>query len=1081
MANLRLFTSNRLENLSAELAGVISTPLASPLDKEIVVIQSRGMERWISMELARRHGICANMGFPFPNTFVHEVMRKALPGHKEQAPFDPDIMAWRIMKLLPSLITMPGFESLLTYLEDKEGELKLFQLSERIADLFDQYLLFRPEMMLNWDKGEEDHWQAVLWRELAEGHETRHRAALGKAFVELLEKPSSELEDLPERISVFGISTLPQFYIQVFSSISRFTQVNLFLMNPCMEYWGDIASDWEIKKATDKGQMILFEAEDLHLEKGNSLLVSTGTLGREFFDLINEFDCEDIQSFEDPGENSLLTCIQSDILNLRERNGEQDEKITVPEDDTSIQIHSCHSPMREVEVLRDNLLESFANDPEIRPKDILVMAPDIEAYAPYVQAVFDVPVDSSERIPFSIADQSVKKEGRIIETFLAITRLGAGRFSAFQVMNILESHAVQQRFSLSEADVELVRNWIEDTRIRWGIDGLNRSEMGLPDISENTWKAGLERLLLGYAMQGREENMFAGVLPFDSMEGSETTVLGNFLEFTKQLFSQVKTLDQSATLEEWSTTLKRLLETFFQPDEDLEPEAHIIRRILNDLAEEQRISGFNETVDMDIIRCLLEQRFEKEAFGFGFISGYVTFCAMLPMRSIPFKVICLVGMNSDSYPRQSKPLGFDLMEKKPRKGDRSRRNDDRYLFLEAVLSAREKLYISYVGQSIRDNTVIPPSVLVSEILDYIEQGFVVQDRKIRERIITKHRLQPFSTEYFKRDGTLFSYSRENFETAECFTKSRIQPAPFISKGLTEPADEWKTVDVDALCSFFINPARFLLNKRLGIYLDEGVPALQETEPFEVSGLERYFLAQSLVEKRLAGSELKKFFHLTRAAGLLPHGRVGESIYESLSREIEGFAEKTETYTRKGELAPLEIDLNLSGCGLTGRVGSIYPERMIQFRYAKIKAKDRLRTWIYHLMLNCISPPGYPLTSMVAGVDKDWVAWEYEPVEDADEILGNLLETYWEGLTKPLHFFPESSWAYTQQVVEKDRPAEDALQKARGIWMGGYYPGEMEDPYYRLCFRSSDPIDSEFQKTALEVFGPVSGYQKKVKK
>ncbi len=1081
MPNLRLFTSNRLEILADELAKVTRIPLSSPFQKEVIVVQSKGMERWISMAIAERHGVCANMEFPFPNAFINDVLKKAFPELTGGQPyFNPEIMTWRIMEILPSLVSKPGFESLRIYLEGEEGGLKLFQLSERIADTFDQYLLFRPEMMLKWDRGEADLWQAVLWRELAEGHKTRHRAALGKAFVERLKKSSSELEGLPERVSVFGISTLPRFYIQVFSSISRFTPVNLFLMNPCMEYWGDIASGWEIKRAADKGQLNLFRAEDLHLEKGNSLLVSTGTLGREFFDIINEFDCEDIQSFEDPGENSLLTSIQSDILNLRERNGDLAEKTTIPEDDTSIQIHSCHSPMRDVEVLHDNLLKMFETDPELRPKDILVMTPDIEAYAPYIQAVFDIPVGDRARIPFSIADQSVKKEGRIIETFLAITRIGEGRFSAFQVMGILESKPVQQRFDLSESDVELIRNWIEKAWIRWGIDGAYRSEIGLPDISENTWKAGLDRLLLGYAMQGREEHMFAGVLPFDNMEGSETTVLGNFLEFTEQLFSQVKILKQSQTLEEWSVTLEGLLETFFLPQEEIEQESQIIRHILNDLSEEQRISGFNERVDIAVIRCLLEQRLEKEGFGFGFISGNVTFCAMLPMRSIPFKVICLMGMNSDAYPRQSKPLGFDLMAKEPRKGDRSRRNDDRYLFLEAVLSAREKLYISYVGQSIRDNTVIPPSVLVSELLDTIEQGFGFQDRMLPEYIITKHRLQPFSTEYFKQDGRLFSYSLENFKAAECFSKSRKGLEPFISEGLTEPADEWKTVDIDALCRFFTHPARFLVNKRLGIYLDGGATALQDTEPFEVSGLERYSLAQGLVERRLAGADLKDYFHLTRAAGLLPHGSVGECMYEKLSREVEGFAEKTGNYTLERALAPLEIDLNLSGFRLTGTVGSIYPERMIQYRYAKIKAKDRIRTWIYHLALNRIHPQGYPLASMVAGQDKRWVAWEFAPVEDVDAILAKLLEIYWNGLRKPLHFFPESSWTYAEQVVEKGRPAGDALQKARASWMGGYYPGEMEDLYYRLCFRNRDPLDSEFQETGLDVFGPMVECQKKMK-
>ncbi|MCP4575605.1 MAG: exodeoxyribonuclease V subunit gamma [Deltaproteobacteria bacterium] len=1079
MPSLRLFTGNRLETLAHELAEVIRTPLSSPFEKDVIVVQSRGMERWISMELAGLHGICANIHFPFPNTFVFEILGKAFPDLPAQSVFDPEIMTWRIMGLLPSLIAGPGFESLRTYLEKTPGGLKRFQLSQRIADLFDQYLIFRPEMMLGWEQGREDHWQAVLWRQLVKGNENAHRGVLGKSLIDLFENPSNQFKDLPERISVFGISTLPRFHMQVFASISRFTRVNLFLMNPCMEYWGDIASDWEMKKVAGRGPLKSFSREDLHLEKGNSLLVSMGKLGRDFFDLINEFDCEEIQTFAQPGENNLLNTIQTDILNLRERPRDSNGKKTLSENDVSIQVHSCHSPMREVEVLHDRLLEMFENNTDLRPKDILVMTPDIEAYAPYIQAVFDVPPSDPTRIPFSIADRSVKVEGKIIETFLEIMRLWDGRFSAFEVMNILESRAVQHRFGLSETDLALIRDWVELTRIRWGIDGASRSEMGLPDLSENTWKAGLDRLLLGYAMPGQEDNMFAGVLPFDNMEGSDTSVLGRFLEFTDQLFHHVKTLGQPNTLDEWCRVLKEFLEAFFLPDEDTEAEAQIIRRTLNNLAEEGERSGFDEKVHVDVMRCCLEQRLEKEGFGFGFITGSVTFCAMLPMRSIPFKVICLMGMNNDSYPRQSKPLGFDLMVREPRKGDRSRRNDDRYLFLEAMLSAREILYISYVGHSIRDNTVIPPSVLVSEMLDYTEQGFRLQDRKIPEFITTKHRLQPFSTEYFKKEGRLFCYSREHLKAAEYLLKPRKTPTPFISGKISNPGEEWHTVDVEDLCRFFVNPTRFLLNRRLGIYLDEGIAMLQETEPFDVTGLENYLLAQDLVERRLAGHGLKDFFHLTRAAGLLPHGTVGECIYEGMCREIEGFVEKIGAYIRKGMLAPLEVDLGISGFRLIGRTGAIYPERMVRYRYAKIKPKDRLRTWIHHLVLNCAKSPGYPLYTMVVGLDKEWAAWEYAPVEDAKGMLETLLHKYWEGLTRPIHFFPESAWQYAQQMLEKKKSGEEALKKAYERWMGGYHPGERDDAHYTLSFRNTNPIDPEFQETALEVFGPIIASQRKV--
>ena len=1080
MPNLRLFTSNRLEKLADALAGVLGVPLSSPFDPEVIVVQSRGMERWISMELARRQGVCANVQFPFPNTFIYNALQKAFPDISAETPFDPRILTWRIMEILPSLITKPGFESILSYLEDREGGLRLYQLSERVADLFDQYLLFRPEMMLGWDRGKENHWQAVLWRKLLKGYEAQHRAALGKAFIERLENAEIQLPNFPERVSVFGISSLPEFHLHVLKALSGFTQVNLFLMNPCREYWGDIVSDWEIEKATGKGQLNLFEKANLHLEKGNSLLASTGKLGGDFFDLINKFDYEDKPLFEGPGEDSLLSCIQSDILDLSERGNGPEGKKTISDGDFSIQIHSCHSPMREVEVLHDHLLKMFEDEPNIRPRDIVVMAPDIEAYAPYIQAVFDAPTQDSARIPFSIADQSLKVEGRIIEPFLAITRLMDGRYSSLKIMTILESRAVQQKFGLSEADVALIRDWVEDTRIRWGIDRANRREMGLPDLLENTWKAGLDRLLLGYAMQGEQADMFADVLPFDNMEGSDTTVLGHFLEFTHDLFSSSKAFDQLHTLDEWSALLKDLLDRFFLPDEATEPEARMIRGTLNDLAEEGSLSNFNIPVDIRVIRCFLEQRFKKEGFGFGFISGGVTFCSMLPMRSIPFEVICLIGMNSDAYPRQSKPLGFDLMARKPRKGDRSRRNDDRYLFLEALLSTRHRLYISYVGQSIRDNTLIPPSVLVSELLDTIEQGFEIKNKDVLKHLVFKHRLQPFSPEYFKSNNSLFSYSRENFHAAECLVKTREQPGPFMAAGLSEPGEEWKTVSVDDLSAFFVNPAKFILNRRLMIYLGEGVGRLQETEPFKIAGLDRYLLAQELVEQCLRGNDAKDPFRLNKATGMLPHGAVGICQYERLGRETKAFAGKTSAHIHSGMLAPLDVDLTLSGFRLTGRIDDLYPEKMIQYRYAKIKAKDRIRTWVRHLVLNCYHLPDYPRNSMVAGMDKLWTAWEYRPVENAEEILAKLLERYWEGLMKPLPFFPESSWEYVEQNLEKHKSPGDALQKARGIWAGNpFLDGEGEDRHYDLCFKNSNPLDAVFEEVSLEVFGPVLECQSKV--
>ena len=372
---------------------------------------------------------------------------------------------------------------------------------------------------------------------------------------------------------------------------------------------------------------------------------------------------------------------------------------------------------------------------------------------------------------------------------------------------------MQQRFDLAEADLGLIRKWVRDTRIRWGIDADDRSRMDLPAFAENTWKSGIERLLLGYAMPTKNQQLFHGVVPYDNIEGTDALMLGRFVEFLDKLFSLVSSLGQPRTLKAWSASLTEVLESLFKPDESAQNELQTIRLTLKELAEVAELAGFDEEIDLKVLKNSLRRRLEKETFGFGFITGGVTFCAMLPMRSIPSKVICLLGMDNDAYPRQTKALGFDLMAKHPQKGDRSRRSDDRYLFLEAILSAREKLYISYAGQSIQDNSTMPPSVLVSELMDYIESGFAIRGENILDNIVTKHRLQAFGLEYFKSDDKrLFSYSEENCAAAEQMLKSVEPPAPFISKGLTTPEEQWKDVGLQDLCRFFGNPGPLLIEQ-----------------------------------------------------------------------------------------------------------------------------------------------------------------------------------------------------------------------------------------------------------------------------
>jgi exodeoxyribonuclease V gamma subunit len=1071
MSGLTLYNSNRLEKLADLLAGVLKTPLPSPLTPEIILVQSRGMERWVSLELARRLQVCANIQFPFPNDFVSGVFRNFLPDLEETPLFAPEVMVWRIMKILPSILKKKGFAVLRHYLSEGPADLKLFQLSQRLADLFDQYLLFRPEMIFRWEKGEEDHWQAVLWREMIPGFEKKHRAALQKIFLEEIRDSAVRPGTLPARLTVFGISALPRFHVEILAALSQFLEVNLFLMNPCREYWGSLLTRRETHKARERAREKHIPPEQLHLSPGNSLLASLGRLGQDFFEMIMHFEPREEDRAVDPGEQTLLHRLQQDILFLRESGAGEGDKKEIDPQDHSIQIHSCHSPMREVEVLQDRLLSLFETDPGLLPKDVLVMTPDLKTYAPYIQAVFSVPQVDPRWIPFSLADRGMRQESPVADSFLGLLDFRGSRFEVSKVMAILESPPVRRRFSLIEDDLIPIRRWIRDTRIRWGVDGEGRKALGLPGYPENTWAAGLERMLLGYALPRREDRLFLGILPYDRIEGSEAAVLGRFVHLADRLFALVKDLGEQRTLAGWGIFLTGMLEDFFLADEETERDLLFLRRVLRQLGERQEPSGFDKKIDLEVIQSLLGTTLEQEGFGTGFLTGGLTFCAMLPMRSIPFKVIGLLGMNDDAYPRPTRFLGFDLLAKHPQPGDRSRRNDDRYLFLEVLLSAREKLHLSYVGQSIRDNNRRPPSVLISELLDTLEAGYRIGDKAISEQLIRRHPLQAFSPEYFKKSQQerFFSYSTENLEAARQARNPRAAGKECIATGLPEPPVEWRTVAIGQLIRFFGNPTEFIFNQRLGIYLrDEGL-VFEETEPFEVQGLEKYDLEQGLVERGSNDRSLPETFPAFRAAGQLPHGRPGECFFQGTCQSIADFLEELRPFREGGPLAPLEVDLALGEFRVVGRIDRLYPRGLLHFRYAKVKPKDRLRIWILHLLVNRIGLPGYPQEARLFGQDK---SCGYPPVKDSEARLLELLELYWQGLQRPLHFFPYTSWVYVE-ALWKEKEKVEALRLSRAAWEGSDFSrGEGEDPYYQVCFEHRDPLDEEFQSLAERIFRPL---------
>ena len=1063
---LNIYTSNRMENLVEALAHVLNEPLALPLSPEVIVVQSKGMQRWVAMELAKHFGVWANCHYPFPNSMVWRLFSLILPEVPEDASaFSPEVLTWQIIGMLPGFLDREEFALLQHYLVGDRDGLKRFQLAERIADTFDQYTLFRPDLVMGWEAGKEtgsegENWQAVLWRELVTVSKGCHRGRLKDDFCRRMKTDIPVDNRIPERIAVFGISYLPKYHMELLAAIAGITDVNLFLLSPTREYWADILPD----KA--KARLAAKEG-DLRIE-GNPLLASLGKLGRDFSDMVIEIgDVAAVQEdlYVDPGGASLLQDIQTDILNLSDP-AERMEKRSIDPDDRSIQIHSCHSPMREIEVLYDNLLALLEQRDGLLPRDIVVMTPDIETYAPYISSVFDGCQDASLKIPYSIADRRLKSEGQIAVVMLKLLGLPGSRLSVIQLFDILEATPVRRRFDLDNEELEIIRGWIAETRVRWGIDEQSRIRLGLPGYRENSWRAGLDRLLLGYAMPDENGRLFNGKLPYDEIEGSAARTLGKLAAFINSVAAIADTLRRPRTLSEWKDQCSNLLSDFIRADEDMARELATVADVVASIGEVGEKAGFGDKVELGVIRAWLTARLNQAEKGFGFMTGGVTFCAMLPMRSIPFRVVALIGMSDGAFPRQNSGPGFDLVARNPRRGDRSLRDEDRYLFLESILSARDCLYISYIGQSIKDNSEIPPSVLVSELLDAIDRGFSADKNiSIADHLVTRHRLQAFSRDYFTDGSPLFSYSTEN---CAALLEKRSGPGEsreFLATPLAAPTDEWKDVSLVKLIRFFDNPAKFFLENRLGIRLADAAAPLEEREPFSVDGLESYTLKKDLLEISLRGGNPHNFLSVARCRGIIPPARHGEVVFKTAVSQVAEFAQVVQDqFGAKTQLAPLDFDLDLAGCRLTGRLDRIWPDRMIRYRCAKLKAKDQLRAWIEHLVLNAMQQGDYPRNTLLIMSDGSNT---FAPVEEAAAIIEILLGMYWQGLTTPLRFFPASAMAYA------DKQKWD-LERARGKWADGYndIPGEGRDPYFRLCFGHGDPFNAEFERIARTLMEPL---------
>ncbi|ARO99411.1 RecBCD enzyme subunit RecC [Vibrio alginolyticus] len=1153
-----VYHSNKVDTLKIILVHLIkSNPLANPFDKEQILVQSPGMSQWLKMELAKEFGVAANIDFPLPATFIWEMFTQVLPDVPKRSAFNKETMTWKLMSILPAKLDHPDFLPLQRYLENDTDSSKLYQLAEKIADIFDGYLVYRPEWMAAWEAGEnvaelqgadgqqEHPWQPILWQALykqtlSQGQSKYHRGNLYHDFIEALSQQKGQLSHLPKRLFVFGISSLPPRYIDALKVMGEHIDVHLMFTNPCQHYWGDIRDRKYLARveAQRRKQFSLIEGlpqlegevsplkdgleanveDEFHTSQavGNSLLASMGKLGRDNLFLLSQSESEEHEFFIDIKRDSLLHQLQADILELEEHQNDHildssEHKQSVVLGDRSLMVHVCHSPMREVEVLHDQLLAMFDADPTLKPRDIIVMVADINAYSPAIQAVFGN-APGERFIPYSISDRTADQESPILAAFMQLVNLPNTRCLASELLELLETPAILKRFELSEDDFLQAKQWVEESGIRWGLDANTGREFELPETRQNTWQFGIQRMLLGYAMPesaGLFETEQGSLSPYNEVQGMGAELAGKLAHFIQQISTYRSKLSHVQTIDGWRETLVSLLDDFFSVELEGEIALKSIRDTLSQLKEQLADAAFDDALLPSIISQYLQSKLSGTRVSQRFLAGQVNFCTLMPMRSIPFRTVCLLGMNDGVYPPSDPVESFNLMEARAKIGDRSRRVDSRYLFLEAMLSAQQTLYISYVGRSIQDNTERVPSVLVSELMEYCHQNYCLSGDEalpvdesgdnLLNALVNTHAMVPFSPSAFQ--GMHASYAKEWIPAA--LTQSS-QSQGYVRRDFNRALDDYLLgatfpleLDLVELQRFWRLPVQYFFNRRLKVIFEPPLPVMEDDEPFVLGGLESYQMRDELLEILLETTlmqpekkteVLKHFMSQQRAQGKLPVGAFGDIEFETNRVQAEELVDKL-AFLSGAPQDDLEIDLTFDSLfernegeeknvRLAGWLTQCYQSGLIRYRSGKIRSQDYLAAWIDHLAM---SASGHAKKTHIIGYDRKEGALHliYPEIADAQyakQLLTELVRLFFEGMTKPLPYFPKTALACVEAGFSRGQWVDDeekSLKKMADAFNDGFMsPGEGSNAYIsRIWPAWNDELASEVRLlTALVLQG-----------
>jgi exodeoxyribonuclease V gamma subunit len=1089
---LHIHRAERADGLADALGELLTEPLADPFAPEVVSVPTRGMERWLSQRLSaslgasygRRDGVCANVLFPGPRRLIGDAVASASGVDPVGDPWLPERAVWPLLEVVDGCLGEPWLHRLSAHLghgsdpPDPIRRARRLSVVRHLAELFDRYALHRPEMVRAWAAGElpgvgsgDGAWQAELWCRL------RERIALpGPA--ERLETACERLEDdpalvdLPGRLALFGLTRLPAGDIHVLRALAAGRDVHLFLLHPSPGLWDAVAP------AVRYRSRIVGRRSDVTVDvPSNDLLTSWGRDAREMQLVVSgsgEY-ADHHHALQFPA-GTLLHHIQDDVRADRRPPGvpfpgQDDRRALLDPEDRSIQVHACHGRARQVEVLRDAILHLLAQDPTLEPRDVIVMCPDIETFAPLIQATFgagevtpesqDGPPDEDRPVDLRVrlADRSLRQTNAVLAVVAELLDLVGQRLTASQVLDFADREPVRRRFGFGDEDLTRLQNWISDAGIRWGLDAAHRAPFKLDRLPSGTWRAGLDRLLLGVAMTEDRQRLWQGVLPVDDIESGVIDLAGRFAELVTRLAAASEALSCEQPLEVWTNAIAAAADSLTATGPRDAWQRLELQRILDALVDEAGGGGIDSDVALTEVKALLADRLAGRPTRANFRTGHLTVCTLYPMRSVPHRVVCLLGLDDGAFPRKSPRDGDDLMLDEPHIGERDPRSEDRQLLLDALLAASERLVITYTGNDERSNIPRPPAVPVGELLDVVDATVRCDDGPARGQVVVRHPLQPFDPRNFDRGalvpGVTWSFDRVTLQGARALVGPRADNGSFLSEAL--PALDSSVIELDDLVRFVQHPVRAFLRRRLRISLADVSDEIDDGLSVDLDGLQRWGVGQRLLEACLAGVEWQSAYRAEIARGTLPPGRLGEPVIRQLYPTVEAIRAEARSLIPAGAQAnPVDIHVELpDGRLLTGTTSAVQ-DVLLQSTYSRVAAKHRLSSWVRLLAATATHPERAFSAATVgrAGKGATVTICRIEPLATepehrrwlALEHLHALIDLYERGMREPLPLYSATSAAYAQPASTED----DAQAAARDAWTSAWnYPKEDAELEHRL--------------------------------